>query len=271
MSPEIITIGIMDMLFPFGGINSFIYPGDSVFLKPHCRVNAQPYQAENIDPAFLNGVVNLCFEAGASKVFIGEYPLEDGAFRSSGIEDVAMRNGAELLDLSKTTPVKRRLDDALIMENAEYYNEPLLTDVFINLPKLKTDEEGLLECAFANLAALLGPNLPEKYHHHKDRLMVDTLNVFRPDLTLVDGFLAYRQGEPVPGHVFFAGIDTLAVDVIAATLMGVELNDMPGHRLAAQYGLGTINGAEISVFGADIRQIMEELQSVDLDEAFFDD
>lgn len=254
-------MGLMDMLFPFGGIQSFVYPGDSVFIKIHCQTACEPYLSENVDPGFLEGLIGLCEEAQASKIFIGENPKEEDALRIAGIEEVAYRTGAELVDLSKMTPIKRQLEGALFMDPAEYYNEPLLADVFISVPKLKTRPDGCLDCAAGNLKSLLGRNQEAVFNKNQESSMVDVISLFRPDLTIVDGIFANHRSETVSSQVVFAGIDTLALDTVAASLMGVDLDKLPYLALAARYGLGTCDSSEIAVFGADLRLIIENIQA----------
>ncbi len=249
------------MLIPFGGIGEFIYPGDKVFLKPSANRAALPYTGENTDPGFIEAVAALCFEAGAAQVIIGEAPIEGlKALEASGLIEVAQRTGAVLLDLNEKSPVKRHLPQALFMEEVEFYNQPLLADVFINLPKLKADKNGVLDCGFTNLASLLSHEQKNILAQDFSRGLVDVLSLLKPDLNLVDGILAYKNNKPVEAKIILAGIDTVAVDTVAGALMGLDLKEMPYLALASQYALGTWESGDISIFGADLRPIMQKFK-----------
>lgn len=249
------------MLLPFGGLEAFVYPEDKVFLKPSARRAVPPHRGENTDPGFVEAVIMLCFEAGASQVMVGENPEDEpSALEASGLAEAARRTGAELLDLSACTPVKRNLSQALFMEELEVYPQPFTADVFINLPKLKTDAQGALDCAAANLAMLLSRGQREILQQDTGRGLVDVLNLFKPDLHLVDGILASRAGRPLPGDVVLAGIDTVTVDAVAAALLGLDISALPHLILAEQYGLGICDSGDISIFGADLRPIMQKLK-----------
>ncbi|MFN2189894.1 MAG: DUF362 domain-containing protein, partial [Candidatus Promineifilaceae bacterium] len=61
---------IIQTVFTLGGFESFVKPGDSVFLKPNFN-SADPFPAST-DICFLREVVQLVLEQDPSKVIIGE-------------------------------------------------------------------------------------------------------------------------------------------------------------------------------------------------------
>lgn len=72
------------------------------------------------------------------------------------------------------------------------------------------------------------------------------------DYAIIDGTLAMEgdgptQGEAVPMHTVLAGQDAVAVDAVAATLMGIDPFDVGYLNLCHENGLGTIDLARIDV------------------------
>ena len=76
----------------------------------------------------------------------------------------------------------------------------------------------------------------------------------RPQLSILDGFVAMEgagpiDGEPVPWGLALAGVDPLAVDALAAHLMGFRLEEVGYLAYCAQAGLGVADLNAITVTG----------------------
>ncbi|MEZ4735757.1 MAG: DUF362 domain-containing protein [Caldilineaceae bacterium] len=76
----------------------------------------------------------------------------------------------------------------------------------------------------------------------------------RPHLSVLDGAIAMQgagpiDGEPVPWGVALAGTDPLAVDVLAAHLMGFRLDEVGYLAYCALTGLGVADLEAIGVVG----------------------
>lgn len=260
--PDIISHGIAAMLIPFGGIGAFIYEGDRVFIKPHAQAAAPPRSAQNNDPRFVEALVNLCFDAGAKEVVLGEaVPADISAemvFETSGLAEAAARSGAQLVDLRCSQVVKRQVPQPLAFETLSLCGEPLQADVFINLAKLKTGRDFSLDCAFRNLLPLAAGEEQARLLRQLDRGLIDLYGLIRPDLTIIEGLSASFLGEIRPSQAVLAGIDMVALDTVAATVMGAPLERAAYLQTAAQHGFGTCDSGEISIFGADLRPIIEK-------------
>lgn len=76
----------------------------------------------------------------------------------------------------------------------------------------------------------------------------------RPHLSVLDGFVGMEgagpiDGTPVPWGIAVAGTDPLAVDVFAAHLMGIGLNEVGYLSYCAQLGLGCADLQRVNVVG----------------------
>jgi uncharacterized protein (DUF362 family) len=75
-----------------------------------------------------------------------------------------------------------------------------------------------------------------------------------PHLSILDGYVAMEgagpvHGDPVPWRIALAGTDPLAVDVVAAHLMGYALGEIGYLAHCAQLGLGQADLAKIAIVG----------------------
>lgn len=76
----------------------------------------------------------------------------------------------------------------------------------------------------------------------------------RPHLSILDGFVAMEgagpiDGDPVSWGLALAGVDPLAVDVLAAHLMGFRLDEVGYLAYCAQAGIGVADLDAITVVG----------------------
>src|SRR5581483_11849077 len=61
-----------------------------------------------------------------------------------------------------------------------------------------------------------------------------------------------RTMIPVVGNILLASADSVAIDAIAAKIMGFTPLDIPYLRLAQEHGLGTADPRQIEVVGGDV-------------------
>jgi uncharacterized protein (DUF362 family) len=82
-----------------GGMGQFVSKGDVVVIKPNISWARPPHLAATTNPEVLQGVIELCQEAGAKKVRVADNTIEDVkfCFTVTGTEAVARETGAELI------------------------------------------------------------------------------------------------------------------------------------------------------------------------------
>jgi uncharacterized protein (DUF362 family) len=82
----------------------------------------------------------------------------------------------------------------------------------------------------------------------------------RPHLSLIDGWVGMhregpRHGTPIPLGVAVAGTDAVAVDAVAAAVMGFDPRDIGYLHYAQEAGLGVADLERITVVGDPIAQV----------------
>ncbi len=120
----------------------------------------------------------------------------------------------------------------------------------LNTPVFHTHGHAVISCATKNLFGLL-PVDRRKYHAKlSDKLLELARHV--PCVTLVDGTVGLegestRRGDPVRCDLLLAGDDVLAVDVVAARVMGFSPQEVP--LLAMAFERGVIAESDVTVAG----------------------
>jgi len=247
-------------LEPLGGIEAFVKSGQRVLLKPNLLSAKDPAKAITTHPSIVEAVAEEVRGAGAVP-FIGDSP--GGAIRgvkrvwaNTGMEEMARRAGIELVNFeasgSKAIPFGKY---------TFYVSKPVLdADVIINLPKLKTHSLTLMTCAVKNMFGVM-PGFRKSEQHKRypkpgefAEMLVHLYKLVTPSLNIVDAVLAMEGNGPSSGTPrmlgkLMAGEDAVAIDAVAARIIGFPEGFVDTTRIAAEMGLGEGNIREITLLG----------------------
>ncbi len=258
---------VITLLEPIGGISAFVSHGDRVLLKPNMLAAKEPDLAVTTHPALVQVIAELVREAGGI-VRIGDSPGFGGFLRvaeKSGILDAAQKSGAILTEFKAAVELKGFGTFRSISIARDYYE----ADKIINVPKLKTHEMMTMTCAVKNLfGAVVGT---EKAGWHLKagrsqqlfaRLMLEIYRLKKPTLNIVDAVIAMEgngpsSGNPIRLGLLIAGVNPVAVDVIAGRLAGIPADLLPIEREAARMELPGATIEDILLCGVPFENIPE--------------
>lgn len=151
----------------------------------------------------------------------------------------------------------------------DLFEKILIPEIFfdanvVHLPTLKTHGHTVTTGAMKNAFGGLIP----KYRHHAHlkihQVLVDLLTlqkeIHRGVFAVIDGCLAGdgagpRTMMPYPGNVIMASQDQVAVDAVAAKIMGFRPLEIPYIRMAHERGLGMGDLDQIEVVGMDRKEL----------------
>jgi len=245
--PIALKQNIIALLEPLGGMSAFVTAGERVLIKPNLLAAKRPEQAVTTHPAVVQAVAELVREAGGTTL-IGDSPGIGGFQRvaqKSGITAAAEACGAVLVEFTETV----ELPATGIFRRIHLARAYLDADKIINLPKLKTHEMMTMTCAVKNLfGAVVGT---EKAAWHLkagtsrelfSKLLLEIYLLKKPALNIVDAVVAMEgngpgSGDPVQLGVLIAGVNPVAVDVVAGRLAGIAPDLLPVEREAERMQL----------------------------------
>ncbi|MCX7681110.1 MAG: DUF362 domain-containing protein [Anaerolineae bacterium] len=239
---------ITAVLAPLGGIARFVRPGMRVLLKPNLLAATGPEHAVTTHPTVVQAVAELVQQAGGV-VWIGDSPAgPSGQYRhvwhKSGMTDVAAHTGATLVPFDGV--IWKRLNGRDYLLARPVFD----ADVVINLPKLKTHTLVLYTGAVKNLFGAIPGTRKRELHLHApgvrefSQVLVDTLALVRPALTLMDGILGQEGNGPGVGGTprrygcLLAATDPVALDTVASRALGYRPGEVLHLALAGDRGLG---------------------------------
>jgi uncharacterized protein (DUF362 family) len=174
------------------------------------------------------------------------------AFRMLGYEELAAKKVVHLSNLSEEPS-----HEATVRVNGRTYKfcVPNLisdADVFISVPKLKTHSEAIITCALKNQFGCNPVWKKIPLHIRLDEAICALNKIMRPDVVLVDGIIAFG-GYPKKMGVIIGGTDPVAVDSVAARIMGYDPLKIGHVELAVKEGIGRL--VDIVVEGENIDEI----------------
>jgi uncharacterized protein (DUF362 family) len=189
------------------------------------------YPGSNTSNWFLRAFLDVTRQRGFRLLTVVEGDLPE--FKT---EDMARTTG--LLDTLRPFAVPFLSYERLPRDGREL-PRALAEVQLINTPVFHTHGHAVISCATKNLFGLL-PVDRRKYHAKLSEKLIE-LAEWVPCATLVDGTVGLegestRRGDPVRCDLLLAGDDVLALDVIAARVMGFDPAEVPLLKLASDLG-----------------------------------
>jgi uncharacterized protein (DUF362 family)/Pyruvate/2-oxoacid:ferredoxin oxidoreductase delta subunit len=254
------------LLEPLGGMSAFINNGDRVLLKPNMLSAKEPDKAVTTHPVLVQAVAELVRDAGGIAL-IGDSPGIGGFAKVAekcGLKKAASESGAKLVEFAEAIDLQGGGTFKSIRLARVYYE----ADKIINLPKLKTHEMMTMTCAVKNLfGAVIGA---EKAGWHLKagssrelfaRLLLEIYQLKKPTLNIVDAVVAMQgngpsSGEPITLGLLIAGINPVAVDVVAGRVAGIPADLLYIEREAIRCRVPGALLADIVLYGTPLNSVL---------------
>ncbi len=237
-----------------GGIRRFVKPGSTVTVKPNIGWNSTPELHANTHPVVVRTVVALCFEAGASRVYVFDRSVNNSelTYVTSGIAAAARQAGATVeqarrVDASWYKSVK--VPGGSYLKESLVYKRALECDAFINVPVAKHHSSSGLTMGMKNMMGVTGDDR-SRWHWQLHQAICDINLAVRSTLTVTDATWIMKHGGPTGGSLSFlerkdtiiASSNVVYADAEAAALFGAQPASIGHLKLAEAGGLGRLAG-----------------------------
>lgn len=254
----------MDLL---GGWEAYVRAGDKVLLKPNLIAPRRPEEAACTHPAVLRALIRSLNKRGC-EVWVGDSaggaiaglaPTAQ-ALAAAGWAQACAEEGATLLNFDRegTVPVPSRT--GRLVKEFHLARPVCAADVVINVPKLKTHSSGGYTGAVKNTFGCI-PGLRKAEFHRMApelaefaELLADIHLATRVKLNVLDAIVGMEGSGPTNGTPKEVGLlmvspDSLALDLLAAKMIGLDPSRLEILQAAARLGVGESDLTRIVVAG----------------------
>ena len=231
-----------------GGMRRFVKRGDVVWIKPNIGWNRRSELAANTHPDIVSTLAKLCFEAGAKKVRVGDYPCNDArqSYENSGIGPASRAVGAEVVYLEKDRFRDMKIDGHRL-KNHPVYPDIVECDLVINVPVCKHHSATTVTLCMKNYMGVVENR--RAFHQDLSTTIADITQFMKPRLCLLDATRILTAHGPTGGNIkdvrvlntIAAGTDIVALDAFGSELLGHKPEDIGTVTMGARYGLGKID------------------------------
>ncbi len=241
-----------------GGMGKYVKKGQTVVVKPNIGWDVVPERAANTNPQLVKRIVEHCFNAGAKQVYVFDNTCDkwNKCYENSGIETAVKDAGGKVVPGNTESyyhevPVTKGKS----LKSAKVHELILESDVFLNVPVLKSHSSARLTVAMKNM---MGVVWDRGYWHKNDlhQCIADYASFHRkPDLNIVDAYRVMMKNGPRGVSVediadmksLLIAEDMVAIDAAASKIFGIEPRDVDYIRIADEMGLGTMDLSKLNI------------------------
>ncbi|MCD6303189.1 MAG: DUF362 domain-containing protein [Anaerolineae bacterium] len=264
---DVVEAALARGLDQLGGMEAFVSAGQHVVLKPNLVRAMDPDQAATTHPALVAAVIRAVRAVGA-EVLVVDSPgglftpgILKSLYRKTGM-DWAVREAGGTLNLDVAT-TQMPVEDGRALHRIDIVEAIANADAIINLPKLKTHNLTGLTLSVKNLFGVVPGTLKIAYHgkmqdsEQFSQGLLDILSCTRPVLNIMDAIIAMEGNGPSGGDpreidALILGADALAVDVVAASLVGLDPVDVTTTAAGVHRGWTTGRLEDIDLRGDSV-------------------
>ena len=230
-----------------------------VVIKPNMCYYWDYSTGQTTDPNFVAALIDVLREEISSNVNVSIVESDASAmkckyaFKYLGYERLAKKYDVNLVNLSEVESEKVKVK--VQNENFEFPLPKIIkdADLRINVPKMKYMYFTKISCALKNIFGCNPYPKKFKYHSRLNEAIVALNKIMRFELCILDGITVCGSKALKLGLVM-ASEDAVAMDTVAALIMGVNPKSVSHIMLAENEGLGSTSfrakGARIEYFKA---------------------
>ncbi|MCD6309897.1 MAG: DUF362 domain-containing protein [Candidatus Eremiobacteraeota bacterium] len=225
-------------------INFSLEGKKSAVLKPNLVLGLPPSSGVITHPLITRGTIEILKEHCIKDITILEGPGlgqdPDQVFSKTGYSKMAEEMGVNILCTDKVKRKKLKWE----WGNVQIPVILLESDLYINLPKLKTHGLTVVTLALKNQKGIVPAPWKKLIHNHGlHQPIVDLYKVIKPDLSIIDGIEGMQGEGPVKGsivksHVIVMGENAVETDIAGSRLMGIKLDEVKHLKFATEQGFG---------------------------------
>ena len=234
-------------------------------LKVNCAFARAPEVGANTSPHVVEGFLKGCKEAGVGQVVLPELAVRPAArtFPMSGIQAVAQKHGAKMIDLSDGLGKRKHFETVEIPQGKKLKQAPvarhfLEADTVVNMPVAKHHGGAVLTIAMKNWLGIVA----DRGSWHRIGLpacIADFSTFMKPRWAIIDAtrtMMDRGPGGPAretrTPHIVILSRDQVAADWVAAKLFHDDPAVVPYLRIARERGIGETRDERLNIHEIEV-------------------
>lgn len=240
-----------------GGMKKFVKKGQKVVVKPNIGWDVTPERAANTNPELVARIITHCIQAGAEDVYVFDHTCDNWVkcYDNSGIRKAVEDAGGKMVPGNQESSYQEvEIPNGKRLRSTTVHELILQSDVFINVPVLKSHSSTRLTLAMKNLMGVVWDR--GYWHSHDLHQCIADFTLFKkPDLNVIDAYQVMKKNGPrgvsvadvvqMKSQVISA--DIVAADAAAAKIAGLEPEDVSYIELAHEMKVGNKNLDQLSI------------------------
>jgi len=222
-------------------------PIRTVAIKVNLCYYWDAFTGQTTDPLLVAAIIDYFRERCGSNIDIKVAESDATAMRTKyafvmlGYDKLAKEKKIELFNLSTDVSDEKEVQVNRRTIRLKVPMSLLRSDLFINIPKLKTHSLTYITCALKNIFGCMASQRKILYHPFLNETIVGVNKILRPHLTIVDGLVALGR-FPVKLELIMASVDPFSIDWIASQILGYNPSKIEFLKVASKEKLGDSDG-----------------------------
>lgn len=223
-----------------------------IFLKPNLNSDMCGLTGNTTDLRILSAVMTFMKNNGYSNVTVGDgtssgfINTEINVISRLKVDSLANEFEFKILDLNDAPSKTVQLENETNVKIAKIC---LDSELFVNLPKIKTHVETKVSICLKNMIGCVVGIQKQKMHRNLHSNIIRLNEVIQPDIHIVDGVIAMEgtgpsRGQPVKMGLIISGRNPTLIDCVCTRLMGFVPEHVPYLRMSKEtenFALHNIN------------------------------
>jgi len=235
---------------------------NKIVIKPNLVSGLSAKHGVTTDVEIVRAILDFCPTGSDITIVEGTAGAVE-SFEKNGYMGLKKEYDVNIIDCNKFGYKKVKVD-GLIFNEITVCKKVLDCDFLISAAKLKIHSVMKVTATLKNMMGVCPKSQRLLIHSNFPEALVDLISVRRPDFGIVDGVIANELDEihshPVKMGVVLGGTDGVAVDSVAALIIGVDPNMVSYINLAARQGLGSADNVQI--VGESVEKFSKKLRTV---------
>jgi len=250
-----------------GGIGKYISAGERVLVKPNFLAPKKSATGVTTDLRLIEAIVRTVLDRNAVPVVGEGVPMAfdaDTTFKRLGVRRLADEYGIELINMDQYPSEVVTIEDALVLKEIPISKLVFEVDKIINVPVMKTHSLTTVTLGMKNLKGCVpGAHKLTPHRLGVSKSVVDLNTVIKPTFTVMDAIECMEGNGPMNGRpkrmdLLLGSDDVLALEIVAAKVMGVDPYTVRHIQLACDKGIGEYESDNIRVLGVSIDEVKSE-------------